>query len=191
MIHFCGGFIRSGITIQTLILTLFLTLLNCVVDMSNLFSCSLVNTSISSLLPPPRASKTDCQQRSLVNTIITNTKHSQGTSLKLYSSTLIATIRCLGLDTRKWAILVEVYKTAMVCHHSPCAQALFTPKLTSYYLRNSNELYILHLNRTKYGLRSFSAYGATLWNSLPCHIKSCGDIPLETVLKLVWEHGRT
>ena len=84
-----------------------------------------------------------------------------------------------GLPTlelaRKREILVEVYKAVM--HLSPRFMwCVFTPKLTSYNLQNSNKLYIPHLNTTKYGLRSFSAYGATLWNSLPGQIKLCGDL---------------
>ena len=67
--------------------------------------------------------------------------------------------------------------TRLSCHLSPPFMwGVFTPKLMSYNLRNSNKLYIPHMNTTKYGLRSFSAYGATLWNSLPGHIKSCGDL---------------
>ena len=70
-----------------------------------------------------------------------------------------------GLPTlelaRKREILVEVYKAVM--HLSPPFMwDLFTPKFTNYNLRNSNQLYIPHSNTTKYGLRSFSAYGATL-----------------------------
>ena len=84
-----------------------------------------------------------------------------------------------GLPTpelaRKREILVEVYKAVM--HLSPPFMwDLFTTKLTSYNLRNSNQLYIPHSNMTKYGLGSFSAYGATLWHSMPGHIKSCGDL---------------
>ena len=76
---------------------------------------------------------------------------------------------------RKREILVEVYKAVM--HLSPPFMwGVFTQKLTRYNLRNSNQLNIPHSNTTKYGLRSFSTYGATLWNSLPGHIKSCGDL---------------
>ena len=84
-----------------------------------------------------------------------------------------------GLPTlelaRKREILVEVYKAVM--HLSPPFMwGVFTQKLTRYNLRNSNQLNIPHSNTTKYNLRSFSTYGATLWNSLPGHIKSCGDL---------------
>ena len=112
----------------------------------------------------------------------------------LYSSTLTATIRRFanraGLPTlelaRKREILVEVYKAVM--HLSPPFMwGLFTPKLSSYNLRNSNKLYIPHLNTTKYGMRSFSAYGATLWNSVPGHIKSCGNLNSFKTCMKTWQ----
>ena len=96
-----------------------------------------------------------------------------------------------GLPTLELAwkreILVEVYKAVM--HLSPPFMwGLFTQKLlTSYNLRNSNKLYIPHLNTTKFGLRSFSAYGATLWNSLPGHIKSCGDLNSFKTCMKTWQ----
>ena len=95
-----------------------------------------------------------------------------------------------GLPTlelaRKREILVEVYKAVM--HLSPPFMwDLFTPKLTNYNLRNSNQLYIPHSNTTKYGLRSFSAYGATLWKSPTGHIKSCGDLNSFKTCMKTWQ----
>ena len=95
-----------------------------------------------------------------------------------------------GLPTlelaRKREILVEVYKAVM--HLSPPFMwGLFTQKLTRYNLRNSNQLNIPHSNTTKYGLRSFSTYGATLWNSLPGHIKSCGDLNSFKTCMQTWQ----
>ena len=95
-----------------------------------------------------------------------------------------------GLPTlelaRKREILVEVYKTVM--HLSPPFMwGVFTQKLTRYNLRNSNQLNIPHSNTTKYGLRSFSTYGATLWNSLPGHIKSCGDLNSFKTCMQTWQ----
>ena len=95
-----------------------------------------------------------------------------------------------GLPTlelaRKREILVEVYKAVM--HLSPPFMwGVFTQKLTRYNLRNSNQLNIPHSNTTKYGLRSFSTYGATLWNSLPGHIKSCGDLNSFKTCMQTWQ----
>ena len=47
----------------TLSLTAFFRSQNCVADISNLFSFSFVNTFISSLLPLPSASRTDCNKK--------------------------------------------------------------------------------------------------------------------------------
>ena len=95
-----------------------------------------------------------------------------------------------GLPTlelaRKREILIEVYKAVM--HLSPPFMwGLFTQKFTSYNVRKSNKLYIPHLNTTKYGLRSFSAHGATLWNPLPGHIKSCGNLSSLKTCMQTWQ----
>ena len=84
-----------------------------------------------------------------------------------------------GLQTLELAgkrtILVEMYK--VLKHLSPPFMwSVFIPKLACYHLRNSQQLCIPHLNPTKYGLRSCSEYGATLWNSLPDTVKSCRDL---------------
>ena len=87
---------------------------------------------------------------------------------------------------RKREILVDVYKAVM--HLSPPFMwGLFTHKLTNYNLRNTNQLNIPHSNTTTYGLRSFSTYGATLWNSLPGHIKSCGEINSFKTCTKTWQ----
>ena len=131
-----------------------------------------------------------CNKRKELNSSVSNAGH-----FALYSLTLTATMRRLLLaepvyrhwsSARKREILVEVYKAVM--HLSPPFMwDLFTPKLTNYNLRNSNQLYIPHSNTTKYGLRSFSAYGATLWNSLPGHIKSCGDLNSFKTCMKTWQ----
>ena len=79
--------------------------------------------------------------------------------------------------------------TRLSCHLSPPFMwSLFRPKLTSYNLINSNKLYIPHMNTTKCGLRSFSAYGSTLWISLPGQsIKLCGDLKSCKTCMKTWQ----
>ena len=75
-------------------------------------------------------------------------------------------------------------RRSCTCHHPSCG---------IYSHRNSRtttcetQLYIPHSNTTKYGLRSFSAYGATPWNSLPGHIKSCGDLNSFKTCMKTWQ----
>ena len=86
---------------------------------------------------------------------------------------------------RKRAILIEVYKA--LHHISPAFMwDLFTPKVTRYNLRNSNQLCIPHVNSTKYGLRCLSVSGATLWNSLPNHTKSCDELRVFKLSMETW-----
>ena len=86
---------------------------------------------------------------------------------------------------RKRAILIEVYKA--LHHISPAFMwDLFTPKVTRYNLRNSNRLCVPHVNSTKYGLRCLSVSGATLWNSLPNHTKSCDELRVFKLSMETW-----
>ena len=79
-------------------------------------------------------------------------------------------------------ILKEVFKSI---HHlsPPFMWDLFKIRTTPYNLRSTNKLHIPHANTTRYGLRSLSHYGASLWNTLSEQAKACTD--LDSFLKHV------
>ena len=65
---------------------------------------------------------------------------------------------------------VEIYK--IMNEMSPEYLSLFSKSSIPYSLRDNNKLIQQKMKTTTFGLKSFTYYGAHLWNSLPVDIKS-------------------
>ena len=68
------------------------------------------------------------------------------------------------------SMAVEIYK--IMNEMSPEYLSLFSKSSIPYSLRDNNKLIQQKMKTTTFGLKSFTYYGAHLWNSLPVDIKS-------------------
>ena len=68
------------------------------------------------------------------------------------------------------AMAVEIYK--ILNDMSPEYLSLFSKSSIPYSLRDNNKLIQQKMRTTTFGIKSFSYYGAHLWNSLPVDIKN-------------------
>ena len=79
-----------------------------------------------------------------------------------------------GIDSFRISSLksmaVEIYK--ILNDMSPEYLSLFSKSSIPYSLRDNNKLIQQKMRTTTFGIKSFSYYGAHLWNSLPVDIKS-------------------
>ena len=75
-----------------------------------------------------------------------------------------------ALATSLKAMAVEIYN--IVDDKSPEYLSLFSKSSVPYSLRDNNKLIQQKMRTTTFGIKSFSYYGAHLWNSLPVDIKS-------------------
>ena len=74
-------------------------------------------------------------------------------------------------------LAIEVYKC--VENKNPqYLNALFIKKNSHYELRDTDLIFQDRFNTMKYGYRSFTYYGAKLWNSLPSDIKKSQSIDI-------------
>ena len=76
-------------------------------------------------------------------------------------------------DDRVFSIMVEVYKARKGLSPAYIVN-MFKSKDTGYNLKRSDQLIISHKRTTKYGLKTFKHFGASMWNNLPDSIK-CSD----------------
>ena len=78
-----------------------------------------------------------------------------------------------GIDSFRISSLksmaVEIYK--ILNDMSPEYLSLFSKSSIPYSLRDNNKLIQQKMRTTTFGIKSFSYYGAHLWNSLPVDIK--------------------
>ena len=68
------------------------------------------------------------------------------------------------------SMAVEIYK--ILNDMSPEYLSLFSKSSIPYPLRDNNKLIQQKMRTTTFGIKSFSYYGAHLWNSLPVDIKN-------------------
>ena len=71
---------------------------------------------------------------------------------------------------RLYFLGVEVYKCKCKCN-PPYINQLLDSRKFKYELRDCDKFKQPKFNTVKYGFRSFSYYGAKLWNELPVHVK--------------------
>ena len=80
---------------------------------------------------------------------------------------------------------VEIYK--ILNDKSPENLSLFSKSSLPYSLRDNNKLIQQKMRMTTFGIKSFSYYGAHLWNSLPVDIKSAVTLTNFKTLKKNWQ----
>ena len=90
----------------------------------------------------------------------------QKTLLRVYVNGCIDSFRISSLKS----MAVEIYK--ILNDMSPEYLSLFSKSSIPYSLRDNNKLIQQKMRTTTFGIKSFSYYGAHLWNSLPVDIKS-------------------
>ena len=84
------------------------------------------------------------------------------------------------------AMAVEIYK--ILNDKSPEYLSLFSNKSSvPYSLRDNNKLIQQKMRTTTFGIKSFSYYGAHLWNSLPVDIKSAVTLTNFKTLVKNWQ----
>ena len=83
------------------------------------------------------------------------------------------------------AMAVEIYK--ILNDKSPEYLSLFSKAYIPYSLRDNNKLIQQKMRTTTFGIKSFSYYGAYLWNSLPIDIKSAVTIANFKTLVKNWQ----
>ena len=83
------------------------------------------------------------------------------------------------------AMAVEIYK--ILNDKSPEYLSLFSKSSVPYSLRDNNKLIQQKMRTTTFGIKSFSYYGAHLWNSLPVDIKSAVTLTNFKTLVKNWQ----
>ena len=83
------------------------------------------------------------------------------------------------------AMAVEIYK--ILNDKSPEYLSLFSKASIPYSLRDNNKLIQQKMRTTNFGIKSFSYYGAHLWNSLPIDIKSAVTLTNFKTLVKNWQ----
>ena len=90
--------------------------------------------------------------------------------------TLMAKVNTSTLDVKRLrCICPEIYKAANDLN-APYMKELFIPRNSTYALRGSQNLSVLRVNQTTYGLKSIRYQGPKIWNKLPADLPTASSL---------------